>query len=80
MKYISDIIVIPLSYICQLSLTQVCFPNELKVAKILYILYKNGKKSQFNNYRPISLLPLFSKILEILMYNRLYAFLIKYEL
>ena len=62
-KYISDIIVIPLCYICQLSLTQGCFPNELKAAKIIP-LYKNGEKSQFNNYRPIYLLPLFSKILE----------------
>ena len=78
-KYISDINVIPLSYICQLSLTQGCFPNELKVAKSIP-LYKNGEKSQFNNYMPISLLPLFSKIVERLMYNRLYAFLIKYEL
>ena len=78
-KYISDVIIIPLCYICQLSLTQGCFPNELKVAKIIP-LYKNGEKSQFNNYRPISLLPLFSKILERLMYNRLYAFLIKYEI
>ena len=60
-KYIRDSIVIPLSYICQLSLTQGCFPIELKVAKIIP-LYKNGEKSQFNNYRPISLLPLFSKI------------------
>ena len=78
-RYISDIIVIPLSYICQLSLTQGCFPNELKVAKIIP-LYKNGEKFQSNNYRPIPLLPLFSKILERLKYNRLYAFLIKYEL
>ena len=78
-RCINDIIVIPLSYICQLSLAQGCFPNELKVAK-MFPLYKNGEKSQFNNYRPISLLPLFSKILERLMYDRLYAFLIKYEL
>ena len=78
-KYINDIIVIPLSYICQLSLTQGCFPNELKVAKIIP-LYINGEKSQLNNYKPISLLPLFSKILERLVYNKLYAFLIKNEL
>ena len=78
-KYISDVIVMPLCYICQLSLTQDCFPNELKVAKIIP-LYKNVEKSQINNYRPISLLPLLSTILERLIYNRLYAFLIKYKI
>ena len=79
MKYTSEIIAIPLRYICQLSLIEGCFPNELKIAKIIP-LYINGEKSQFNNYRPISLLPLFSKILERLMYNRLYALLVKYRI
>ena len=78
-KYTSEIIAIPLRYICQLSLIEGCFPNELKIAKIIP-LYINGEKSQFNNYRPISLLPLFSKILERLVYDRLYAFLGKYRM
>ena len=65
-KYISDIIAIPLSYICQLSLRQGCFPNEFKVAKNIP-LYKHGEESQFNNYRQISLLLLFFKILERLV-------------
>ena len=34
----------------------------------------------FNKYRPISLLPLFSKVLERLMYDRLYSFLVKYSI
>ena len=53
---------IPLRYVSQLSLIEGCFPNELKIAKIIP-LYKNGEKSQFINYRPISLLPLFSELL-----------------
>ena len=69
----------PLRHICQLSIDQGCFPCELKIAKIVP-LYKSGEKTSFNNYRPISLLPLFSKILERIMYNRLYAYLEKYEL
>ena len=72
-------IIHPLRYVCELSLSQGCFPHELKVSKIIP-LYKSGDKTLFNNYRPISLLPLFSKVLERLMYDRLYSFLVKYSI
>ena len=39
-------------------------------------IYKKGGKFDCNNYRPISVLPLFSKVLERLVYNRLYNFFI----
>ena len=38
-------------------------------------IYKAGANSDTSNYRPISILPCFSKILECLMYNRLYKYL-----
>ena len=38
-------------------------------------VYKKGKKTNVNNYRPISLLPVLSKILEKIVYNRLCSFL-----
>ena len=50
------------------------FPDELKLAKVLP-LYKGGKTHIMSNYRPISILPLFSKIFEKLIYTRLYNFL-----
>ena len=78
-KYVKDLIIHPLRYVCQLSLSQGCFPHELKVSKIIP-LYKSGDRTLFNNYRPISLLPLFSKVLERLMYDRLYDFLVKYSI
>ena len=49
------------------------FPYELKIAKVLP-LYKSGDVNCFNNYRPISILPLLSKILEKLIYSRLLDF------
>ena len=45
----------------------------MKVAKVTPI-FKNGEKSSISNYRPISVLLCFSKILEQIMYNRLYDY------
>ena len=54
----------------------ICFPNSLKIAKILPI-YKNGEKTSIQNYRPISLLPVLSKIFEECMRNRLSLYMEK---
>ena len=59
----------PLTHICNLSLMQGYFPDQLKIARVTPI-YKAGDAMLFNNYRPISVLPVFSKILEKLMFNR----------
>ena len=50
----------------------------MKIAKIVPI-FKAGEKSSFNNYRPISLLPQFSKIVEKLFHARLVAFIEKHD-
>lgn len=50
------------------------FPNILKIARITPI-FKKGKKSDMNNYRPISILPVFSKIFEVTLHRRLLVFL-----
>ena len=78
-KFVKDLIIHPLRYVCQLSLSQGCFPYELKISKIIP-LYKSGDRTLFNKYRPISLLPLFSKVLERLMHDRLYDCLVKYSI
>ena len=44
-------------------------PTVLKQAKIVP-LYKSGSKEEATNYRPISLLPVFSKLLEKTVYNQ----------
>ena len=51
------------------------FPNILKTGKITPI-FKKGDSQTFDNYRPISILPIFGKIFEKLMYIRLYSFLL----
>ena len=60
----------PLVHISNLSLSRGLFPNELKIANVVPI-YKSGDEMEFSNYRPVSILPVFSKLIERLMYNRL---------
>ena len=67
-------VVKPLVHIFNLSFTTGIFPCEMKIAKVIP-LFKNGNKSDFSNYRPISLLSQFSKILEKLFNERLQQFL-----
>ena len=50
------------------------FPEKLKIAKVITI-FKKGDYHQTSNYRPISLLSIFSKIFERAMYKRLFKFL-----
>ena len=69
-----DFIVEPLRYIFSNSLAQGIFPEEMKIARITPI-YKGGDKENVINYRPISVLRCFSKILERIMYNRRYLYL-----
>ena len=49
------------------------FPSVLKTAKVVPV-FKKDSKLNYSNYRPISLLSNIEKILEKLMYKRLYAF------
>ena len=61
------------------SLDQGVFPSALKVSKIIPI-HKDDSLFEMSNYRPISLLPIFSKILEKLMYARVIDFIKKYKI
>jgi hypothetical protein len=70
---------IPLLHVLNLSITTGTFPSQLKIAKVLP-LFKSGDQQLVSNYRPISILPLFSKILERLIYNRLIKFINKHKL
>ena len=56
------------------SLQQVTFPDKLKIVKVTP-LSKSGDEENVTNYRPISVLPVFSKILERIMCNQIYKHL-----
>ena len=70
----SNIYFTPLKYIFNLSLQQGIFPENLKTAKVSPI-YKKDEEFLLTNYIPISVLPCFSKLLERIMYNRLFKYL-----
>jgi hypothetical protein len=65
-NYISS----PLTYICNKSISAGIFPERLKFS-IIKPLFKKGDRTIPSNYRPISLLTAFSKVMEKALYNRL---------
>src|SRR3989442_2040168 len=67
------------AYLCNYSFNQGVFPQCFKSSKVI-TLFKNGDRKLIANYRPISLLNVFSRMLEKLMCNRLHSYLTKYKL
>ena len=78
-KGIIHSIVDPLVHLLNLSLLHGRVPNSMKIAKVIP-LFKQGDKLDVCNYRPISLLSSFSKILEKIVYNRMLSFLKRYNI
>jgi len=66
----------PLTYICNKSISTGIFPEQLKYS-IIKPLYKKGDKTDPSNYRLISLLTSFSKVLEKALCNRQIEYLNK---
>lgn len=78
-KHISSHICQPLEYIFNLCISLGIFPSALKISKIIP-LYKSGDKKSVNSYRPISLLPIISKIFEKIIKYRLVLYFNKNKL
>ena len=74
LKQLSTAIVGPLEIIFNKSIEEGSFPENMKKADIVP-LHKNKDKQDCSNYRPISLLITISKLLEKVMYSRVYRFL-----
>ena len=68
-----------LTYIFNQAITLSSFPNEWKMARVIP-LYKSGHRNLSGNYRPISVLPTISKIMERILYNQLYVYLTEFGL
>ena len=79
LKCVRDDIAPLLVHIVNLSLRTGIFPNVLKLAKITPI-YKKGDSDVFNNYRPISVLPVLSKIFEKVVHKQLVNYLEKLDI
>ena len=65
--------------ILNLSFQKGCFPKEPKIARVTPI-YKADDVNEIGNYRPISVLPCFSNILQRIMYNQLFKYLTTNEI
>ena len=79
LKVSHDVIVEKLTHLVNESLKSGTFPQVLKAARVVPI-YKSGKKSIRENYRPISVLSVLSKIFERVVHERLYNFMDKNKL
>ena len=61
-KCLKNLLTIPLTKLINRCITAGVFPSVLKAAKVIPIYKHKGSVDELNNYRPISLLPIFSKI------------------
>lgn len=75
-KLSSNHIASSLEHIFNDSIKNGYFPDKLKIKKIIP-LHKSGSRLDITNYRPISLLPIFSKIFEQATLTRMKKFLDK---
>ena len=69
----------PLILLFENSIKDSCYPDIWKRSNIIPV-HKKNDKGFVNTYRPISLLPIFGKILEKIMFNRVYKFLLEERL
>ena len=73
-KSCSSLLAPILAHINNQSFTDGIFPDALKVARVV-LIFKGGDSECISNYRPISILPVFSKISEKIIYRRLEKYL-----
>ena len=74
LKILNNNISLCLSKIINDSFLHGIFPDKLKIAKVTPI-FKKGSRTDKSNYRPISVLSIFSKMFEKLVYKRVYNYL-----
>ena len=78
-KYLSDLVAPVITKLLNFSLLSGHFPNSLKTACVTPV-FKSGDKTEVCNYRPISILSIFSKIFEKVVAYQLYSYLIQTQI
>jgi hypothetical protein len=74
-----DIIANPLTHLVNLSLSSGTFPDLLKIARVVPV-FKSDDRRLLSNYRPISILPILSKVFEKIVYNRLINYIDRFHI
>ena len=74
LKKVADEIARPLTYIVNQSISEQVYPDQWKISKVV-CLYKKGNRDEVQNYRPISLQSVLSKILEKAVKYQTYRYL-----
>ena len=64
----------PMTHLINLSFKYSNFPKRLKIEEVIP-LFKSGTRKNLDNYRPISILPIFSKIFEKIAYEQFAEYL-----
>ena len=75
----AEVLCKPLTQIINISLKLSSFPNNAKIAKIKP-LFKKGSRLDPKNYRPVSLLPILSKLFERVVHDQTQCYLDENEL
>lgn len=78
-KQSQNVLVAPITHVCNISITTGVFPNSFKKA-IVTPVFKGGNRNHVTNYRPISVLSALSKILERILSDCLTKYLTKYNI
>lgn len=78
-KFVKKEICTPIMLIFNQTISTGMFPNALKIAKVS-MLFKKGDAKLIENYRPISILPSFSKIFEKIMFQQMYNYFSSFKL
>ncbi|XP_063381206.1 uncharacterized protein LOC134667714 [Cydia fagiglandana] len=74
----AEVLALPLSHLINLSMMQGTFPDKLKIS-IIKPVFKKGDKRHSDNYRPIALIPIISKVFERVMYSRMLNFFDRFD-
>lgn len=78
-KHVLDIISPVLAHVYNLIFTHAIFPRRMQEAKVS-VLFKGGDQNNLSNYRPISIIPIFSKCIEKLINERMTSFCDKHQI